>query len=168
MRQFKIGFSKSSLKAPILSWLIRLYENTPFSHTYLEFDTKKIFEDDTIFQSSKGMVNYMSKKFFLSENDIVEEFEFEIPLEVYMEMRVELHASAGIKYAFMQNIGILYTDFMRLFGKRVKNPWKKGYNCSELVYKHVIRYLYPDFKYDPETVTPKDVYNMLKEKQDGR
>lgn len=168
MRKFKIGFSKSKVKFPIFSWLIRLYQNTEFSHTYVELDTKHVFEDDTIFQSSKGMVNYMSKLFFLTENIVTDEFEFELPDEVYRKMRVELHRYAGLKYAFMQNLGIVYTDIMRILGKRVSNPWRKGYNCSELIYKHVIKYLYPEYKYDPETITPKDVYNMLKGKQDGR
>lgn len=165
MRKFKIGFSKSSINLPLFSWAVRFYQNTNFSHTYLEFDTKSIFNDDTIFQSSKAMVNYMSKSFFLTENTITDEFEVEMPDELYMKMRSELHANAGVKYAFLQNIGIIYTDFMRLFGKRVKNPWKKGYNCSELVYKYVIKYLYPEYTLDPETITPKDVYEIMKSKQ---
>lgn len=145
----------------LFSWAIRLYEGTEFSHTYLEFDTKRIFNDDTIFQSSKGMVNYMSKSVFLTENAVVNEFEFELPEEIYRDMRIELHANAGLKYALMQNVGVIITDIAKFFGKEMKNPWKKGYNCSELVYKHVIKYLYPEEKRDPDLITPKEVFELL-------
>ena len=163
--KLKIGFSKSTLSMPIFSWIIRIYQWTKFSHTYIIFDTTKYLNDSTVFQSSKGMVNAMSYSFFKGENKPLDEFEFEVSDEVYKTILNELHANMGVKYGMMQNLGILYVDIMRLFGKKVSNPWKKGYNCSELVYMHVLSHIYADLNEDPNLITPKDVYNIVKSRK---
>ena len=153
------------VKLPIFSWLIMLYQWTRFSHTYVVFQTSNILNDDTVFQSSKGMVNAMSYTVFKKENFPIDEYIFEISTDTYNTILNELHGTMGTKYGTMQNVGILYVDFMKLFGKRVRNPWKKGYNCSELVYIHVLRHLYPDLDEDPDLITPEDVYNIVKSRQ---
>ena len=105
-----------------------------------------------------------------------EEYEIEIPdvfvldgltntrKTLYRSLVGLMHETAGDNYSIMQNVGITYVDFMRwAFKKRVKNPWAKGWNCSEFVLSILIL-LYPEeFKgIDPNTVTPKEIQTILK------
>ena len=159
--KFKVGFSKSTIKFPLFSWLIQLFEWSKFSHTYIEFRLDCV-DRTLIFQSSKGMVNIMDKDVFLQENEIVSEFEIDVPLNVYEDMINELTSNAGVKYASKQNVGIVLVRIANLFGKTMKNPWRCGYNCSELVFTHVIKHIYPTETRDPDLVTPKEVHNILK------
>lgn len=162
MRTFRIGFSKSTLKLGFFSWLIQWYEKTPFSHTFVEYNTVHHLGSDTIYQSSRGMVNNMSKDVFLEENEITHVFTVTCGDEIYKEMRNGLHSVTGKHYGFMQNIGIIISDIFK-----IKNPFKKGYNCSELVYEKVLKKLFPELEYNKDNVTPKMVYLILKENKDA-
>lgn len=162
MRDIVFGFSKSAKKFPIGSWLIRLYQNTPFSHTYVRIKPR-IFKYDDIIHASEGKVLRMSGKQFDKRHTVVEEFSFQISDELYREVLNEMHEVSGDDYSIMQNIGILYVDIARILGFRVVNPFQTGWNCSEFELK-VLKLIYPeDFKYlDPNTVTPKELYDILK------
>ena len=161
MRTFRIGFSKSTLKFAIASWLIRWYEKTPFSHTFVEYNTASHLGSDTIYQSSRGMVNNMSKTVFLEENEITHIFTIVCDDETYKEMRNGLHSVTGKHYGFWQNFGIIISDIFK-----IKNPFKKGYNCSELVYEKVLKKLFPELEYNKDNVTPRMVYEILRENKD--
>lgn len=158
MKTFKVGFSRSTIKFPIASWLIRWYEKTPFSHTFIEYNTAHHLGSDTIYQSSRGMVNNMSKDVFLEENEITNVFTIVCEEEIYIEMRNGLHSVTGKYYGFWQNIGVVIADIFK-----INNPFKKGYNCSELVYEKVLKKLFPELEYKKDNVTPKMVYEILKE-----
>lgn len=158
MRSFRIGFSKSTIAFPIGSWAIRLYQGTEYSHVFVIFDTVKHLGSDTVYQSSRGMVNNMSLDVFLEENDITDMYRIEVPDNVYVAIRNGLHSETGRHYGTMQNLGIVLSD---VFG--VKNPWKKGYNCSELVYEKVLLPLDSSLSLNKNEVTPKDVFNILQD-----
>lgn len=159
MRSFTIGFSKSTIPFPIGSYAIRLYQGTEYSHVFVILDTARHLGSDTVYQSSRGMVNCMSLDVFLEENEIVEIHRIEVPDDVYVAIRNGLHSETGRHYGTLQNLGIPISDLLN-----IKNPWKKGYNCSELIYEKVLLPLNPDLSlhYDKDTVTPKDVNEIIK------
>lgn len=163
MQKFTVGFSKSKKKFAIGSWLIRLYQWTKFSHTYIRRKSD-IYTSDIMMHASEGLVQHMSGVQFDKKHEVVAEFDIEISDEKWKQLRALMHYYSGDNYSIMQNVGIMLVDFMRLFDVRIKNPWHKGWNCSEFVMT-VLQQIYPaEFSsYDPNTVTPKEVYRILLE-----
>jgi len=78
-----------------------------------------------------------------------------------MEIRKECFKEAGKKYAFMQNLGIVIVNIMSFFNIKMKNPWKEGRNCSELLYLHIFKKLHPELEYDPDLVRPDHIEYIL-------
>lgn len=165
MRKLKIHFTKNS-KNKIFSRLIRWYEGTDFSHCAIEFDLPKLDMSVIYHSSAKSGVNFCSKKLFLRENTIVDTFELSIEDNIYKLIMKQLILNCGKRYAFTQNLGILLVNCLKKLGVTSKNPFIQSYNCSELVYTHVISNVYGGrFHFDSQLVTPKNIYSMLKELQ---
>jgi len=175
MKKIVVGFSRSSKKFPIFSWLIRLYQWSAFSHTYIRLLVRPKFPSDKILHASEGLVQNMSSTQFDKKHIVTDEFEIFLPdilvndkltgnkKTLYFALISIMHEIAGDNYSYIQNVGILYVDFMRkVFKRRVKNPWRKGWNCSEFV-ASVLKIIYPnDFEdLDPDTVTPLEIYQIL-------
>ncbi len=176
MKKIVVGFSRSKKSFPVFSWLIRLYQWTKFSHTYIRLSFG-VLPSDNIIHASEGVVQNMSETIFNKKHEVTDEFEVYIPdiivkdritkdnLPLYRVLYNILHETSGDDYSIMQNVGIVYVDIMRyVFKKEVKNPWTAGWNCSEFV-AIILRTVYPSqFKeLDVETITPKQVYQILKE-----
>lgn len=158
MRTIIVGFSKSTIPFPIGSKAIMWYEGTDFSHCYVEYSTAIHLGDDTIYHSARGMVHNVAKKNFLKKNEVIAAFEITLPDELYVEIRNSLHATTGVDYGTMQNVGIPISD---LFD--IDNPWKKGYNCSELIYEKVLDKMLDDLYYNKDRVKPSDIFDILEE-----
>lgn len=165
MRTLKIGFSKSKSDA-IFSVLLQKYMNRNYSHVFVLYNTEKLMGDDSIYHSSLSSgIGFMSKSIFQEDNEIVQMYEIQISDEVYFEIRKQLFSVCGRKYGFLQNIGIAIVDLLGNIGIRIKNPFVKDQNCSELLFRHVISVAYPEYKndYDPNTVTPADIEFILED-----
>ena len=175
MKKIIIGFSKPNNKFAIMSLLVRLYQWTSFSHTYIKLLTKGSLPSNKILHASDGFVQNVSETQFTNKNIKIEEFEIEIPdiivfdklkntsSSLYYALVSIMHETSGDTYSYIQNLGILYVKFMKFFGKKVDNPWKLGWNCSEFVFS-ILSIIYPkEFsKKDPNTITPKQIYKLLK------
>ena len=161
---FKIGFSKSTKKFAIGSLLIRLFQKSNFSHTYISFK-HPLIDSETIFQATGSGVNYISRPRFELHNVTVKEFEISIDLETFKSVLQKCHDTSGIKYGFMQNLGIALNRWMNKLGLKVNvNLFNKGVNCSELV-AEVISVTSPNLiirlNKDINLVTPLDIFNYL-------
>ena len=162
MKSIIIGFSKSKKKFAIGSMLIRLYQNSKFSHVYARITTK-FLGSDTIVHASEGKILRMSDPQFNKRHEVVEEFKITMTDVEYMSVMKELHKASGDDYGIMQNIGIVLVDILAILGKKIKNPFNKGWNCSEFVcilLQQSNIELVKDL--DPQTVTPKQLYKLLK------
>lgn len=160
MKKLTIVFTKSKKYFPIGSWLIRAWTFKPYSHVAIKFESK-IFKQPTYYQASEGLVNYMSEYNFLKKHEIVKTYEIEIDELLYIDIREQCHNEAGANYGFMQNIGIVIADVFKWFGVKIKNPWKKGRNCSELLYVHVFRNLGINC-HDPDLIKPHHTEEIIK------
>lgn len=160
MRKLKIGFSKSTKFMPFFSWAVRLWEDTEFSHCYTEFENRRHPELPLIYQASHDMMNFMSRLVFEANNEIVEEFVIEVSDEAYDNLLYKAIQIVGKPYGVKQILGIVLA---RIFNLK-KNPFQtRGdtYICSEwcgIVLKE-LGYVLPK---DPNLITPKDVYKVLK------
>lgn len=161
MRTVTIGFSRNSHNK-IFSVGLQDYMDTNYSHCFVKYHTKSHLGDDAIYHSSLSAgVGYMSQTIFEEDNTIVMMYELEVSDEVYKRIREALFKVCGRKYGLMQNVGILIVDLLRSRGIKIKNPFVKGENCSEMVYRHVLMELFPEHKYDPDTITPREVEDIL-------
>ena len=161
MRTVTIGFSKNA-DDKIFSIGLQSYMDRDYSHCFVKYHTKHHLGDDAIYHSSLSAgVGYMSQTIFEEDNTIVMLYELEVSDEVYKEIKEALFKVCGRKYGLMQNLGILIVDLLRGIGIKAKNPFVKGENCSEMVYRHVLANLFPEHKYDPDTITPSEVEDIL-------
>jgi len=163
MRTLKIGFSKNKYEK-IGSVVIQRVLGRDYSHTFFEFNTKHIFDDNTIFHSSMASgVSYWSNIKFEEQNIKVAMYEIEMEDNLYKELRNDLHKKSGNSYAHLQNLGILLVDFLQDLGVNISNPFRKGENCSELVYTALLK-LHPELNesYKKNTIRPDHIEEILK------
>lgn len=159
MRKLTIVFTKSKKRFPIVSWLIRLWTNKPYSHVArkLEIDGYK----PAYYQASEGKVNYETEDVFLSKHKIVKEYYLEVPEIIYKNISKACFEECGKKYGIMQNVGIMLSDICKLLRFNIKNPWKNGKNCSEVIYTNVIVPLWGDQGHDPDTIKPHHIDKII-------
>lgn len=163
MRILRIGFSKSKSKWALFSWAIRKYQGTSYSHVFLEIPHKRLFGVDTVFHSNGDSgVSYYAKPIFEDKNEVTDMYEWQIPDHLYTEIRALTHQKLGHRYAFLQNIGVLLVDIARELGCKMRNPWKKGYNCSEITL-FALKKQFPQLEsfYDLNTIKPIDIQNIV-------
>lgn len=165
-KTIKIHFSKNK-EGKILSKAIMWYENATYSHCAIEFYLNSI-NKEVMYHSSLVGVNFSSKDLFLKHNEIVETYGLEVPIEIYRKIMSSLIDNCGKEYAIMQNFGIVIVEVLAKLGKNINNPWKDGYNCSELVYEHVIKNIYEeDFKINRNLIKPSQVKQILDNKKEN-
>jgi len=168
MRKLTLVFTKSKKFLPLFSWGIMFYTGKKYSHCAREFEAH---EEIIYYQASEGRVNYENKKVFDEKHEIVERYEIIIQEEYYNKISKACLHDAGVVYGLKQNVGIFYVDIMKLFGKKVQNPWKKGKNCSELIFENALLEMFPELSktHDKETIKPHHVERIIldKFKKDG-
>lgn len=158
--KIKLVFTKSRKKLPIGGWLIMLWTWKNYSHV-ARVGKISFAEKEHYYQANEGKVNYEYDTFFKKKNKIVKEYILDIPKELHRYLVKTSWEQCGAKYGILQNLGIVWVDIGRLFGKKWQNPWKTGYNCSELIYRTVILPLWGDQGYDPDTIKPHHIEKIL-------
>lgn len=160
MKTIIIGFSRHKGNA-IGSELIQKYMGTKFSHVFFKFKEPH-YVDNSIFHAVGRGLSYVSETRFLHSNTIAKEFVITVSDETYYELLNDCQQNSGIKYGFLQNIGILLVDCLNKLGCSIsKNPINDGINCSEWV-AYLIEEMYGKWTdKDYNLVTPLDVYNYL-------
>jgi hypothetical protein len=156
--EITIGFSKHTGFAPF-STAIRCYLDTEFSHTYFKV-TLPGLNDASVLQATGKGISMCSYTNFLKHNIVVKEFKMNISNELFLELYNEFHDKAGTKYGYIQNIGILISNILKL----KTNPFQDGIVCSEYI-AYCLSEVYPDdwddSVMDFNLVTPRDVYQYL-------
>lgn len=167
MKDLEIVFTHSIVKFPILSWSIRWYTSV------IKNGWKGIFKLDDIshvarevvrrdwgsgyYQASDGNVNYEHESVFKTKHKIVKSYILKIHPELEMNIRKACWEDCGKKYGIMQNIGIVLVKA----GFKKDNPWKDGRNCSELLYVKVFKLLIPELDYNPDTIMPHEIEDII-------
>lgn len=163
MPKIVIGFSKPKGEFKPLSWLIRVFEGTPYSHVYISWHSEKL-NRTLIYQASGAQVNFTSPTVFESINETVAEFELEVSDEAKLEVVRFAVDNAGVPYGCRQIVGMAISRIFRLFGAKVKNPFSDGrstYVCSELVGTILEEKLGKEIKEDLDVIGPKGIYDFL-------
>lgn len=157
MKKITIGFSKSSSKLPIFSWLIMLAQKNNFSHSYIRFNSEE-FGNDIIFQASGLAINFMGTELFNKKEIIVKEFFIEISDETYNKLLRSFIDLIGQPYSLLQ----IFNSAIYIVCK--KAPFDKfivGWDCSKLVASILKSELGFNITEDLDVITPKDLYEYL-------
>jgi hypothetical protein len=159
MKTVTIGFSKSKKKFAFGSWLIRWYMKTEYSHTYLSFYSNHLSRD-LKYEAVGGGVRFVGQKEWESHAEEICKYSIQVTDKEYIELLQYCIDNAGADYGFMQNMGIVLANVLKLN----KNIWRKGQNCSELVGRLLELKGYIFCK-DLNLLTPNDIEKALQVKQ---
>lgn len=162
MKKVTIGFSRSILRFPIGSILIRWYMGTPYSHVYLRFESPSM-ERSLIYEAVGAGVRFIGLEKWKQHAEEVDSFELCIEDENYKKLMQFCIDNAGNEYGFMQNLGLVWANILR---KR-KNPLTSGQNCSEEMGEVLEREGFEITK-DLNLLTPKDIHDILTTKLPSR
>lgn len=153
-----IGFSRPKNKIlPIGSWLIRLYQGTSYSHTYIRFYSESLNRVLVYEAVGNAGVRFIGFNRWLKSAEELESFTIDAKKCNATTLLQNFVDEAGEDYGFMQNVGLVVAN---LFGWR-KNPFRKGKNCSEKVGRFLLSEGYEIHK-SLDLLTPKDIYDILK------
>jgi len=159
MRTLSIVFTKSKKTLAIGSGLIRWWTSKPYSHVARHIVLSG--DIDMYYQANEGKVNYEVKEIFDTKHTVVRDYEIIVDDQCYKAISRACLQQAGKPYALWQNLGIVYVDIMSWVGKTVENPWKKGLNCSELVYRNVLKPMIPALNYAPDAIKPHQIEDII-------
>lgn len=160
MKKINIVFTKSKKKFAIFSKLIMWWTKKPYSHVARK--GKLPFVDKAhYYHAAEGNVHYAYEDFFLERNEIVKEYEIEVPVEIYRELVKASWEETGNYYGFLQNLGILVVDILQKIGIKATNPFKKYINCSELMYTTVFKKLVRELNYRKDTIKPHHIEDII-------
>lgn len=160
MNKIIIGFYKPKAFFEPFSWLIRIVTNCAFSHAYIKY-YDDYSERWIIFQASGLKVNFIGQEIFDVNEEVYEEFK--VPVSNNIKKKIIQHAVdvCGSSYGIEQILGFSWVMFMRLFGKKVQNPFYNvnTFFCSELAADELEEIGFTGL--DPQVTTPKDLYNWM-------
>jgi hypothetical protein len=160
MKKIIIGFSKPKNKFfPIFSWLIRLYERTPYSHTYIRWQTH--WGVCLCYQASGTAINFMGEATFKKHISPVEEFEFQVNEDQWDKLLGFCVKYVGADYALLDALKIPLWD-LGLAQPKKDDPWSQY--CAELVIRALGEIEGKQLTLDADRVTLKQVYDFVKEK----
>lgn len=160
MRTITIGFSTPK-KFKIGSSLIRLFEDSDYSHIYIKMEPSPTsrLPFAKVFQASHGNVNAMTFDNFKKDNKILHEYQIPISDAKYFQIANWLWMQLGKPYGFSQLITI---------GLKIRTRSNKDskFICSELAGMVLRDYLGQDINESLDYVGLNDIKFIL-ENKDG-
>lgn len=153
-----IEFTTPRSKWALYSRIIRWVQKTSYSHVRLRFYYKK---DAYVFEAIKGKVIFRHLKFDdLTNVQIVHKFKIHTTEEQAKQIYFECFQMQGIKYSFLQALGIGIANLLNL----KQNPFPNNETaqiCSETVYRVLKNTCNIDIVLDAERIGPKELYNAM-------
>lgn len=141
-------------------------DGVPFSHAYIKIWSEK-YGRYLIYQASGLQVNFVNQEIFESHNVAVAEFEVQITAETRTKVMQFAIDRCGVPYSIAELFGFAAVKICSVVGKDINNPCgdgSKSYVCSELVSEIIRDCLGHQLPKDPDDMTPKDLYDFLKDK----
>ena len=162
MKTLTIGFSKSSKKFGIFSWIIMWGQGTKFSHSYLkhqcDWSNRSVY-----FQASHTSVNFMSETRFLAEETVIQEFIFTVDDAKFIKMQDFCLDNSAKPYGILSIFGFAYKIIADRLGFKVRNPIraaKKTPVCSQLI-AELLADLDVTIPLEIDDITPKDLFPIV-------
>jgi hypothetical protein len=150
---------KDYKRFPILSWLIRLIEWTPYSHvrlTWINTTGRKV-----VYEASGASVKFIGT---LSQEKkkvkILDSYEIDITREEYRKLIDLCMKYADISYGLLQLLGI-GLSYLPWFDKNIFSDGRRSQVCSELVGEILESVKNIDIKEDLDIAGPKMINKTL-------
>lgn len=157
-----IGFSRPKAFFEPFSWLIRLVMQTEYSHAYIKYYDK--YADRWLIGQASGLkVNIVGETYFDSEEVIYAEFQLPITKKKKKELVQFIIDNTGKPYGVGQIFGFAWILFMRMFGKKVANPFASNTSwfCSEFAESAMDQIMDEGDTMQPSTADPRDLYEFI-------
>lgn len=164
MKSITIGFSKPKT-FKLHAWLIMKIDNASFDHAYLKFHSDNL-NRDIIYQAVGKGVQFIGNSLFILNSEPISEFQLEVDDEKYISLMQFCLDNAGISYGFWQVLALGIVRILSKINININNSLQdklKTEFCSEIVYRCLDKIDPEDFNLNAESVTPKDLFNLLKE-----
>jgi hypothetical protein len=166
MKTMSVVFSKSTSPYGVFSWLIMWAEKTPYSHVSI-----RIMDEETqlpvYYQASHTMVNCMGEPEWLSQEQIIYKFDYQVDDSIQKSVKAFSIGKLGVGYGVLSVFGLACVQIMKCFGKTINNPFKEvgaTYVCSQFVAALLENANVPALEQiDLDNVTPADLYNIVKD-----
>jgi hypothetical protein len=162
MRNIYIEFTrphKDFKTFPLLSWAIRFFEGTKYSHvrlTWLRHSDSKI-----VYEASGSSVKFIGKKAQQKKKaDVIDSFEIDISKEEYRELVDACHYYADTSYGMLQIFGIMLT-YLPWFKNNPFSDGERSQVCSELVARILKSVKNIDVGSDLDLAGPKAINGAL-------
>lgn len=148
---------------PIVSWLIRLFTWSKYSHTLLDFN------NGLIFHINFNVSSYEALNHFDTTDETIKIIKLSFPDEYYSKLIKRCDKEKGRQNGYFPHvIGIALILPFRLFNIHLNNPFQKYYNsktCSMFISELMIDVLKIDTfinsKIKVPNFTEKDVIELL-------
>jgi len=143
---------------------IKFFRNFEFNHCFIYCD-KLCNIDEIIIEASRFGVRFDSWTLsYLNNPEIkLEVWDIGIPEDKANEMLRDLKKYLHVSYAFLNLVGFIWVWFLAKFGIISHNPFKKGIQCSMLLY-YALEYLNllgPLAATEPADTAPDLVYKAV-------
>lgn len=161
-----IGFSKPRHKNfPLFSWLIRLFEGTPYSHVYLKWYSEHL-QMYLVYHAAGSSMHFLGPARAEVELQPIREYELDVTPEMKRLMVVYCVSKAGTPYGLRTVVGIA---LKRLLGtsKNVFADGEKTQFCSEFISRILSTYFHVELPKDPDSMGLKDLEGLLIKLEQG-
>jgi len=158
-----IGFSHPK-KFSLHGELIEKIDNAPFDHTYIKFYSQEL-DRTIIYQSNWRGVGFIGEPLFLSTTQPIYEFQLEIDDQKFISLKQYYVDNVGIPYSLLGVLLLGIDEILSKFKININNLLRDKLSsafCSEIVYRCLNEIDPEDFNLNPATISPKDLYNLLK------
>jgi hypothetical protein len=163
MEQISVIFSKSSSLYGVFSWLIMWAEGTPYSHVSI-----RMTDDETgqivYYQASHTFVNVMEEVEWLTQETIVDRFDFQVNQAVKDSLKAFAIANLGKPYGLLSILGLSYVQIMSWFRVKVNNPFRdegQTFVCSQFAAALLEQCSDVSIPENINNITPKDMHILI-------
>lgn len=141
------------------SYLIRLFEGTPYSHVRVKWKT--LGGSEIIYEAAGSSVRFIGPRAVQNQSVIIcKTYRTILTRDNYRLFLNKCIELAGVEYGVLQILGILYS---RIWAKKT-NPLadkKKTIVCSELVFYLLQEVFKFETKIDPDLAGPRELDKQL-------
>lgn len=152
----RVGFSTTNR---FFSQIIRALTNAPVSHAFLVYRDVD-FDRDMVMEAVGQGFRIVPFDKFQRHNKVVAVFEPRHSIEKGLRDAVDWLGSAYDKGGLVGMVLVLVGRWLRLWSR---NPFRNSTTlfCSEAVARACLSSGYPGFTFDPESTSPRDLYEFF-------
>jgi hypothetical protein len=163
MEQISIIFSRASSETAIFSKLIMATEGTQYSHVAIRMKDSETGQI-VYYQASHTMVNEMSEYEFLSQETIIDRFDFQVDYQIKVAAKTFAINNLGVPYGVLSILGLALVQAAKWIGISIHNPFKQNgqtYVCSQFVATMLETVDGVNLPENIDDITPADLYPIV-------